>query len=218
MSSFRRIISSRANAALSTGPRTPAGKRRSSRNAIRHGCRARTPVILLENESRQDFDNLLQGYLFRFQPRNPLERACVDKMAAAQWVQTRLCALQTRMLTEAITSQPPGDDLTRTADAFLSLLTVPGFVVLSRYETTQDLNFRRAYRNLQDLRRRKAEPQGQPGNPQPADPGQDAPTAKRDVENKICTNEATLGFLYAFGAPHPAAQTRGSPEKAASPC
>ena len=42
MSSFRRIISSRANGALSAGPKTDAGKRRSSQNARRHGCRSRT--------------------------------------------------------------------------------------------------------------------------------------------------------------------------------
>jgi len=168
MSSFRRTIGSRSTAALSTGLRTPAGKRRSSRNAIRHGCRARTPVILFENESRQDFDNLLQGYLSRVQPLNPLERACVDRMAAAQRVQTRLCTLQTRIPTEAIAFQPPVDGLTGTANAFWSLLSVPGFVVLSRY-----LNFRRAFRHLQDLHRRKAGIQGQPANrshPNPSQP------------------------------------------------
>src|ERR1035438_8602101 len=72
---------------------------------------------------------------------------------------------------------------------------------LSRYETTQDLNFYRAYRNRQDLRHRKAEPKGQP---KPS-----RPSAKSDVENKICTNEATLGFFYTPGPPHPTDQTRG---------
>ena len=186
MSSFRRKISSRANAALSTGPRTPAGKRRSSQNALRHGCRSRR-LVIPDPEARQDFDNLLQHYLSRVQPRNPLERASVDQMVAAQWRMCSLRAIETRMLAEAVASQPPGlqdqDALTRTADAFLSLLRVPGFAVLSRYETTQDLNFYRALRNLLDQRRRP-----------PAD-------GKRDGENKICTNKATLGFPYAPGAP-----------------
>ena len=76
-------------------------------------------------------------------------------MAAAQWLMTRICALETRMLNAAIDSQPPGDDLTRTANAFWHLLSVPGFFVLSR----------RALRDFQDLRLRKAGRQEQPVNP-----------------------------------------------------
>ena len=186
MSSFRRRIGSRPNAALSTGPRTTAGKPRSSRNAIRHGCRSRTPAILLESESRQDFDTLLQVYLSRFQPCNPLERASVDRMAAAQWLKTRLCALETCMLNAAIDSPPPGDDLTTTANAFRTLLSVPGFFVLSR----------RALRDFQNLRRRKAGRREQPVNPLTGKPEPTLSSAKRDLENKICTNEATLCFLY----------------------
>jgi hypothetical protein len=37
MSSARKVASNRANARRSTGPRTPAGRARSSRNAVRHG-------------------------------------------------------------------------------------------------------------------------------------------------------------------------------------
>jgi len=155
MSYFHGRIASRPNAALSTGPRTTAGKRRSSRNAIRHGCRTHTPAILLESESRQDVDTLLQVYLSRFQPCNPLERASVDRIAAPQWLKTRICALETCMLNAAIDSQPPGDDLTRTANAFWNLLSVPGFFLLSR----------RALRDFQDLRLRKAGRQEQPVNP-----------------------------------------------------
>ena len=201
MSSFHGRTGSRPNAALSTGPPTTAGKRRSSRNAVRHACRSHTPAILLESESRHDFDPVLQVYLSCFPPCNPLERASVDRMAAAQWLKTRICALETRMLNAAIDSQPPGDDLTRTANAFWNLLSVPGFFLLSR----------RALRDFQDLRRREAGRQEQPVNPLTGRPEPALSSANGDLENKICTNEATLCFLYHESASRrcPPANSRG---------
>jgi len=50
---LRRLISSRANAAKSTGPKSTAGKRRSSLNALRNGFRSQT--VVLENESAPRF-------------------------------------------------------------------------------------------------------------------------------------------------------------------
>jgi hypothetical protein len=175
MSSLRRLISSRANAKLSTGPRTEAGKRRSSQNARRHGCRSRT-VIIPEDESREDFALLLQTYLDDLQPRNPEECACINQMAVARWRQRTLWALETRMLNEA---------------SLLSLLGVSRFTVLSRYETHESLNFYRALRKFQKLRKTSA----------------------------ICTNELTLAFPYVLwgGRPRPQATPRSPARFAIKP-
>jgi hypothetical protein len=40
----------RRNASKSTGPRTPEGKARSRLNAVKHGCRARLPILPGERE------------------------------------------------------------------------------------------------------------------------------------------------------------------------
>jgi hypothetical protein len=129
VSSIRRIISSRANAAHSTGPRTAVGKLRSSRNGLRHGCRSRQfSETLLENESREEFDALLQEHLSALQPRNFAERACVDRMVFARWRQHRILALETTMWNQAIRQAP------ELLAAYDLLCETPGFNVLPPYE------------------------------------------------------------------------------------
>jgi hypothetical protein len=48
MTSLRQIEANRRNAALSTGPATEEGKKRSRRNALRHGFSAETIIDALE--------------------------------------------------------------------------------------------------------------------------------------------------------------------------
>jgi len=189
VSSFRRIISSRANAALSTGPRTDAGKRRSSRNALRHGCRSRqVDIVLLQNESRNDFDTLLQDHLSAFQPRTTSERACVDRMAFARWRQRRIWALENQMWNQAIAALPAGqieydDDLSKMVAAYSNLCRKPGFAVLPRYEASCHQAYDRTFHQLLALQR-------------------------NEPKNEICTNEATLCIPY---VPPAAAGTRVDP-------
>ena len=57
MTSFRQIEVNRNNALRSTGPKTEAGKRRSRRNAVRHGVTAEIVVVAPEDiENYQAFE------------------------------------------------------------------------------------------------------------------------------------------------------------------
>jgi hypothetical protein len=49
MTSFRQIETNRRNAIRSTGPSTEEGKRRSRRNAVRHGLSAETVIEIVED-------------------------------------------------------------------------------------------------------------------------------------------------------------------------
>jgi hypothetical protein len=49
MSSFRQIEANRGNALKNCGPTTEDGKRRSRRNAVRHGLTAETIIVALED-------------------------------------------------------------------------------------------------------------------------------------------------------------------------
>jgi hypothetical protein len=61
MASDRQLIANRANAVKSKGPRSLAGKRRSSRNAMKHGLTA--DHTLLPGEDAEEFRGL-KGAMF----------------------------------------------------------------------------------------------------------------------------------------------------------
>src|SRR5437016_12589078 len=63
--------SSRINGARSRGPVTPAGKQRSSLNAVRHGLLAKS--VCLTNENPEGFKEILQDFLTRLQPADDVE-------------------------------------------------------------------------------------------------------------------------------------------------
>jgi hypothetical protein len=77
----RRLEANRRNAARSTGPRTPQGKARVARNAIKHGFFAGqekwTPA------QRRDFEVTQEGLRDDLKPQGILEEGCVATIAAA---------------------------------------------------------------------------------------------------------------------------------------
>ncbi len=66
-----------------TGPRTAAGKQRSSLNALKHGLTSRRVVLPYENQA--EFDALLKDLLEESQPVGTLEFELVHDIAAALW-------------------------------------------------------------------------------------------------------------------------------------
>src|SRR5229473_8309256 len=67
----------------STGPRTPQGKERTKRNALRHGIFS--SVVVLKGESQVEFDALLNGLRNCYLPVGELEELLVDKLATLHW-------------------------------------------------------------------------------------------------------------------------------------
>src|SRR5580704_15321000 len=173
MSSLRRVQSSKANGAFSKGPSTPAGKRNSSPNALRHGLCAK--CIVLDHESRENFLILLQQHVDRFQPADEVEFNMIEEMCAAYWRQRRAWAIETALLDQQIALQSDGSDTDRMASAFDTLAAAPALPLLHRYETRLHLMYQRALRTLIMLRTVKLpnEPspisEHPPAAPQPAD-------------------------------------------------
>jgi len=77
----------RQNAQKSTGPKTPEGKKRASRNAVKHGLLARQ--ILIDdgdpNEKPKDFDQLLAALTNDYQPADTREQLLIERVAVCYW-------------------------------------------------------------------------------------------------------------------------------------
>jgi hypothetical protein len=150
MSSLRRLLSSRANGALSRGPQTPEAQRRSSLNAIRHGLLSE--CVVLPGESVEGFAELLAQHIGRFDPADGVEFGMIEEMAAAYWRLRRAWAIENQLLTDAMAAQPPGDDLARIAGAFRQQAASSELALLHRYETRLHLMYQRALHNILLLR------------------------------------------------------------------
>ena len=78
------------------GPRTPEGKARSSRNAVKHGFAGANPVISCEDQDA--YNEHLDSYVARFQPADQPEADTVRRAAIAMWRLDRLYALEAIIL------------------------------------------------------------------------------------------------------------------------
>ena len=78
------IEASRRNGAKSKGPKTEEGKKRSSKNNLRHGLRATLENTIREAD-RQHYAEFRQQYLDEYRPVGPTENTLVDCMIYAAW-------------------------------------------------------------------------------------------------------------------------------------
>jgi hypothetical protein len=73
----------RANAEISTGPRTAQGKARAARNSTSHGIFCRE--LLLPHEDQPLLRRIRESFIHRLRPQDALELLLVDRIVQAQW-------------------------------------------------------------------------------------------------------------------------------------
>ena len=159
MSSQRKIDSARANGAKSRGPKTEAGRKISSMNAVQHGLYSSS--VVLKNESPAEYQEMLQAYIQQFQPAGPVEFHLIDEMVAAKWRQHRLWAIEAQLLeTETADAQESLDETGETNEpieplsrAYRSLANFPVFPFLIRNESRLERAYSRALKSLLELQR-----------------------------------------------------------------
>jgi hypothetical protein len=96
MATERQIKANRANAAKSTGPVTPEGKRISSQNASLH--RLLSDAAVPEGASLRRYNQFAAALMLQFQPRDADETALIHSMALARWHRSTLWGMQTATL------------------------------------------------------------------------------------------------------------------------
>src|SRR5258708_13745888 len=83
MATEKQIAANRQNARNSTGPRTERGKRRSRRNAIRHGLTAETVIDVLEDPAA--YKALQRAIYADYRPRTNFELELVARLLSFLW-------------------------------------------------------------------------------------------------------------------------------------
>jgi hypothetical protein len=86
------LAANRANAQLSTGPRTVRGKSQSCLNAIKTGLTGRT--VLLPTDDAAHYERHVRSYFNRFKPQEDRECELVQCMADTLWRILRIPSLE----------------------------------------------------------------------------------------------------------------------------
>ena len=160
-----RIDANRANAQLSTGPRTGEGKAISSLNNFRHGFNG--VFCVLPSENSREFIRLVDDLHAEHNPGSPTERLLVMDMARHYWLLQRALRLQDECFTRGL------NDV-----AFEKQLAI-----YMRYQTTNQRAFHRCLNELQKLRKQR--PASQVGfESQKPEQAQEVPAIEKPVKKK----------------------------------
>ncbi|MCK6500053.1 MAG: hypothetical protein L6Q38_11310, partial [Nitrospira sp.] len=133
MASDRQVEANRQNALRSTGPTSPAGKARSSKNAMRHGLRSKD--LVLSWESAKDFDRLAKDLEREYRPATATERILLSRLLTCIWRLRRIVVVEHRAL--------DGTESTEVSKR------TSYFLAISKHEAGLDRFFHRALRELE---------------------------------------------------------------------
>jgi len=155
MATIKQIEANRLNAQKSTGPKTPAGKARSSRNAFIHGLSSQRPTVTIENSA--EFNAFANKFMDQYEPLDPSEIFLVRRIACMAWRIQRAQCYETLVLDNLCCSIPEDD--TRTDQDVFSQLLLDDFrnhqtlAKLQRYETQLERSILRCMKELRDSRK-----------------------------------------------------------------
>jgi hypothetical protein len=166
------LAANRANAANSTGPRTPEGKLRSSQNARKHGFTA-TSFAVVRLEDLNEVAHLREDLIETYRPVNSQELFAVERIALSQQAILRAARLEagffSNCLGESLNTRgefrPPHSQVAvdietltqernfHLADGFHRLICQSNsFALLLRYQAQAERQYRRAIEEFERLK------------------------------------------------------------------
>lgn len=154
----KQLEANRRNAQRSTGPRTPEGKARSSRNNFRHGLTGQ--IILMPDDEREAHDAYCQELIDSLRPETPMERDLARSIAEDSWRLTRIFALETNMFALGHGNER-GEIRIALADARTFMDNAAKFNLLSLYEQRINRNRERSIAFLRQLQAERKSQQAQ---------------------------------------------------------
>jgi len=92
MSSLAQIEANRANSQLSTGPKSEAGRAKSSHNALKTGLTGRT--VLLPTDDVAVYNHHVERFFSDHKPATDAEKSLVQSIADTEWRLLRVPALE----------------------------------------------------------------------------------------------------------------------------
>jgi hypothetical protein len=137
MATEAQATANQANAQHSTGPVTPEGKAKSSRNRLSFGFASNTRFI--KGEDPDEFSALLYSLMAEHLPATITEQILVEKMAHNQWISLRAIRIPGEVLSRMVVFSDIGNNLS----------------LLIRYQTAADRAFHKAHAELVKARKQK---------------------------------------------------------------
>jgi hypothetical protein len=83
MATEQQIAANRLNAELSTGPKSPEGRKRSSMNALRHGLTGQ--VTTMTDEDRAAHEKFSKALIQDLAPKGAMETQFAQRIATDSW-------------------------------------------------------------------------------------------------------------------------------------
>ena len=142
------------NAQHSTGPRTEAGKQRSSFNALRHGLTAVSPV--LPSEDPAAYEAHRRGFFDEYKPATPTESQLVQELVDTSWRLNRIPALEAGALAHAI-DLPPDINLDATGELDILGDAHRALAILGLHSGRLSRQFQKALAQLREIQKDRAE-------------------------------------------------------------
>lgn len=99
MATQKQVLANQVNAQWSSGPASVEGKALVAKNPLKHGVFSKQ--VLLDGESKEEFEVLNTQLYAYFKPQNFLEQLLCERAVAAAWRLARVTKMETILINQA---------------------------------------------------------------------------------------------------------------------